>query len=532
MNFSGPNRKAYDNKKRELRLQAILILAVVILWFPAKNIYFIGDDFTLLTEQLVNPFTIFTISAQFIMPVFKAFLAIGGMLFGGSASGYHFLILLIHICNVLMFYRILLRFSDSRMAAFISALIWGTLPQYAESLFWITGSVHTITAFFVFSAFLLFLKWRDEKKPVFLVSSLMLSVLAFYTKETAVVLIFIAGAYLYHEKCSFKKALSAITPHLALFIAMIAANQIIRHSMGIQLTGYYSSDIADYLRYICYYTAYNLFGFQVFPGLLMSALIVLSFVLGLYLLRRTRYFVYVALYLLTLIPFVVVAKAPQRYSYITALWLFPPIVLALKDFFLQQKNRILRYSVLPLVMLFMLVSIVRLRIEYLDYKNFGDMHRLVVKNTQTFIGQNGLAENTYYIFVNDRTGWTPFLINKNTRGFKKLWALRDKGVADLIYLDDLLNFCIQTEKNSRLYKNGTIVAQADRDKALGAIKKENYYLIFYDNQSGMLGAKFNAEGMKRMKPAVELPQIFIPYLVVKKSDNPGNIPLKDVGEKK
>lgn len=521
-----------DEKKRELRFQAILILTVVILWFPAKNIYFIGDDFTLLTEQLVNPFSLFTISAQFIMPVFKAFLAIGGILFGGSAPGYHFLILLIHIFNVLMFYRILLRFNDSRIAAFISALLWGTLPQYAESLFWITGSVHTITLFFVFSAFLLFLKWHDEKKPVFLVSSLILSVFAFYTKETAVVLLFIAGAYLYHEKRSFKKTLSTITPHLALFAAMIATNQIIRHSMGIQLTGYYSTNIADYLKNICYYTAYNLFGFQVFPDLLMSSMIVLSFVLGLYLLRKTRYFIYVALYLLSLIPFIVVAKMPQRYSYITTLWLFPPIVLALKSYFLQQKNRILRYSVLPLVILFMLVSIIRLRIEYLDYKNFGDMHRLVVKNTQAFIEQNGVADDTYYIFVNDRAVWTPFLINKNMRGFKKLWAIRDKGVADLIYFNDLFNFCIQTDKSGGLYKNGTIVSQADRDKALGAIKKGNYYLLRYDYQSGMLGAKFNDEGKKRMEHIVVLPEPFIPYLVKKKSDSPVNVPLKDVGEKK
>jgi hypothetical protein len=532
MNFLKPDIKTPDTKKRELRLQAILILAVAILWFPAKNIYFIGDDFTLLTEQLVNPFSLFTVSAQFIMPVFKAFLAIGGMLFGGSVSGYHFLILLIHIFNVLMFYRILLRFDDSRIAAFLSALIWGTLPQYAESIFWITGSVHTITLFFVFSAFLLFLKWYDEKKPVFLVLSLILSVLAFYTKETAVVLLFIAGAYLYHEKRSFKKALSAITPHLALFVAMIAANQIIRHSMGIQLTGYYSSNISDYLKYICYYTAYNLFGFQVFPGFLISALIVLSFILGLYFLRRTRYFIYISLYLLTLIPFVVVAKAPQRYSYITALWLFPPIVIALKDYFLQQKNRILRYSVLPLVILFMLVSIVRLRIEYLDYKNFGDMHRLVVKNTQTFIEQNSLADNTYYIFVNDRAVWTPFLINKNMRGFKKLWAIRDKGVADLIYLDDLLNFCVQTEKNSQLYKNRTLVSQTDRNKALGSIKKGNYYLIRYDYQSGILGAKFNAEGMKIMERTIALPEPFIPYLVKKTPDNQVDLPSKNVGERK
>jgi hypothetical protein len=201
----------------------------------------------------------------------------------------------------------------------------------------------------------------------------------------------------------------------------------------------------------------------------------------------------------------------------TSLWLFPPVVLALKDFFLQQKNKILRYAVLPLLILFLLVSFVRLRIEYLDYKNFGDMHRDVVKNTQVFIVQNGLAENTYYIFINDRTGWTPVLINKNMRGFKKLWAIRDKGVADLIYLDDLLNFCIQTEKGGELYKNGTIVSQAGRDKALGSIKKGNYYLIRYDYQSGMLGAKFNAEGMKRIEHITALPEPFIPYLVKKKS---------------
>lgn len=508
-----------DEKKRTLRFQAILVIAIAALWYSAKNIYFIGDDFTLLTEQLVRPFSLFTISAKFIMPVFKAFLAIGGTLFGGSAAGYHFLILLFHILNALFLYRILLRLDSSILAAFVSALIWGILPQYAESMFWITGSVHTITLFFVFSAFLLFLKWRDDKKILYLVSSLLLSILAFYTKETAVILLFIIAAYLYREKLSFKKGLTVIAPHLVLFFVMIVANQVIRHSMGIELSGYYSTNLADYLRYICYFTVYNILGFQVFPGTLLSALIVLSFILILISLRKTRYFIYIALYLLTLIPFVAVAKAPQRYSYMTSMWLFPPIVLALKDFFLQQKNKLLRYAVLPLLILFLFVSFVRLRIEYLDYKNFGDMHKEVVENTQRFIQQNGLAENTFYLFANEHSGLTPLLINRNTRGFKKLWGIRDKGVADLIYFNDLTNFCVQTGESQALRNSRIIVKQADSNKAFAAIKNDNYLLIRYDYRSGMTGAKFNEEGMKRMAPAAELPNLFIPYYVTVKSNS-------------
>ena len=504
-----------DEKKRELRLQAVLIIAVFALWFSAKNIYFIGDDFTLLTEQLVKPFSIFTISAQFIMPVFKAFLAIGGWLFGGDASGYHLIIILFHVFNVLLFYRILLRFNVSPMASFISALLWGTLPQYAESMYWITGSVHTLTLFFVFSSLLLFIKWHQQKRIWLLIVSLLLSVFAYYTKETAVVLIFFLIAYLYIHKIAVRKAVFALAPYLVLFLVIIVSSQVIRHIEGLSMKGYYTTHITDYLNYFCYYTLYNLFGFQVLPGLLISALFLLFFIIVLYLLRKTKYFVFIALYMLSLIPFIIVGKAPQRYSYITSLWLIPPIIIAVKDYFLEQKNKLLRFLVFPLVILFLFVSIVRLRIEYKDYKNFGEMHKSVVQRTEAFIRQNGLADGVYYIFVNDQSGWTPFLISKNTRGFKKLWAIRDKGVADLIYMDDLFNFCIWTNTESDLSKAGTTVLKADRNDALNAIKNDKYYLIRYDDNIGLIGAKFNPEGMKRIERITELPRNFISYIVRK-----------------
>lgn len=501
-----------------MRLQAILIIAVFAIWFSSKNIYFIGDDFTLLTEQLVKPFSVFTISAQFIMPVFKAFLAFGGWIFGGSASGYHLLIVLFHIFNVLLFYRILLRFDVSPMASFVSALFWGTLPQYAESIYWITGSVHTFTLFFAFSSLMLFIEWHRLRKTWLLAASLFMAVLSFYTKETAVVLLFFIAAYLYNQKDTFKKAAKLLAPHLILFIVLIASNQIIRHSEGLSLKGYYTTSIADYLDYFCYYTLYNLFGFQVLPGLLISSVFLLFFIFILYSLRKTKFFVFIALYILSLLPFLIVGKAPQRYSYITSLWLIPPIVIAIKDYFLEQKNKILRFLVFPLVILFLLVSLLRLRIEYKDYLSFSEMHKTVVQKTEAFLRQNGLTKDAYYFFINEQSGWTPFLISKNTKGFKKLWAIRDKGVADLIYLDDLYNFCIRKNKEGDLYKMGTSVLKSDRKDALDAIKKDNYLLIRYDDNLGMIGAKFNEEGAKRIEAISELPDSFIPYIVRKLPD--------------
>lgn len=504
-----------DEKTREFRLQAVLIVAVFALWYSARSIYFIGDDFTLLTEQLVRPFSLFTISAQFIMPVFKAFLSIGGLLFGGDASGYHLIIVVIHILNALMFYRILRHFNLSPMVSFFSSLLWAILPQYAESIFWITGSVHTFTLFFVFSSLLIFIRWHKSRKPLFLVFSMILAVLAFYTKESAVVLIFFIAAYLFIKKESFKKAVIDLIPHISLFAVMIISNQIIRHAANLRLEGYYTTNIGDYFKYFCYYTIYNLFGFQVMPGLLLAVLFFLFFVAILYSLFKTKHFPFVALYLLSLIPFIIVGKAPQRYSYIPSLWLIPPIVCAVRDYFFEQKNKILRALVFPLIILFIFVSLVRFRIEYNDYKNFGDMHKSVAQAAEAFIGQNGLLDKTYYIFVNDQSGWTPFMVSKNTRGFKKLWALRDKGAADLIYLDDLFNFYIRTHKNSDVYKSGTVVVQVSKNDALKSFKTGNYMLMRYSPETGFLGAKFTEEGIKMIEGIKKLPSAFIPYYVQK-----------------
>ncbi len=506
-----------ETTRRDLRLSAFLIAAAALFWYNAQSIYFIGDDFTLITEQMLSPFSLFTISAQFIMPTFKFFLAFLGEIFGYNPVVFHRAILIIHVLNTLMFFHIVKRFTGSQYISFFSALLWATLPQYAGSIYWITGSVHTVTLLFVLAAVLMFFRWEDTKKHVFLALSLLLLIIGFYCKETATVGLFFLFGYLLAKKRNLKQIVRTLAPYISLYAVMIILNFVIRSGADKSMSGYYTLNPLKIFQLVIYYTLYNIFGVQWIPSKVLTLLIIAVLATAVYLVRKSDLFPYVVMYFLTLLPFVVVGKTPQRYSYMTAMWLIPLLVLAVSKFYSMFRDSVIRFAAIALAIFFILVSVIRVRIEYMDYEYFSNLHRETVIHTADFLARD--AEDVeVYLYAPDNKRRTLLAVNRKIRGFKKLLAMRGRGVGELIYLDDLYNFIIRSggDRFKEIRKQGIYFEQMDRAGAFKAVMNNSYTLISYSRKHGMNSWKFNPEGIRQIKEAKKIPGGLIPYKLCKK----------------
>ena len=78
-------------------------------------------------------------------------------------AGYHLVNLVLHICNVLLLWRITLRLTASSWTAIASAALWATMPLSTEAVTNIVGRADLMAASGSLAAVLIYLRWRDDE---------------------------------------------------------------------------------------------------------------------------------------------------------------------------------------------------------------------------------------------------------------------------------------------------------------------------------------------------------------------------------
>jgi hypothetical protein len=145
-------------------LGALLIGVVVLIsYHPALPIGFWYDDYNILKiigrssqEFLVQTFDPRTPRLEY-RPVREIQWHIQYLLWGGDALPYHAIQNLIHLLNCLLLYALVARLSRNWRAGFISALIYGVLPTYTLSVFWLASADPLATMFYLLTIWL----WVD-----------------------------------------------------------------------------------------------------------------------------------------------------------------------------------------------------------------------------------------------------------------------------------------------------------------------------------------------------------------------------------
>jgi len=177
--------RSTSNFPEPLVLAAILLGALIVVYFPAIGGQFLWDDDAHVTapalRSLPGLYRIwFDLGAtQQYYPLIHTIFWIQHRLWGDWVSGYHLVGILLHAVNALLVYAVLRRLLITAPTAALAALVWALHPVMVESVAWITEQKNTLSGACYLGALYVWLKFDDSRRPrdYLLASALFLSAL-------------------------------------------------------------------------------------------------------------------------------------------------------------------------------------------------------------------------------------------------------------------------------------------------------------------------------------------------------------------
>src|SRR5207253_5577846 len=176
-------------------LIAAIIIAVALVYLPALQGDFVWDDFLLITGNplLQNVSGLREIwsggrTADYF-PLTNTVFWIEHHLFGGNATGYHVVNILLHTANALLVWRLLVRLNIP--GAWLAGLIFGVQPIHVASVAWISELKNLLSMFFALLSILCFLELEEKRLlggATAYVASLVFFLLALLSKTQVVFL--------------------------------------------------------------------------------------------------------------------------------------------------------------------------------------------------------------------------------------------------------------------------------------------------------------------------------------------------------
>jgi len=188
-------------------LLAILLVAVTFAVFAPslRNGFTNWDDPMMITENPVirdlSPGNLFRIISTpdeyFYRPFLFLSLAMEYHFFRFDPLVYHLDNLMLHLCNTLLVFWLILLLTDSDLVAFLTAFLFGAHPMRVETVAWTSARAHLLYAFFFLLSLVLYLYYRRTGRRPYLVASIIVFVLSLISKIMAVTLPFAAMLFDY-----------------------------------------------------------------------------------------------------------------------------------------------------------------------------------------------------------------------------------------------------------------------------------------------------------------------------------------------
>jgi len=134
--------------------------------------------------------------SSYYRPLQNVWLSLNFHLVGRNPVGWHAMKILLHLCAVLLGFRLAQLLTGSAEAALLSALLFGVMPSHVESVVWISAIPEPLTAVLEFSALICFMqrtrtRWRN------MTLSLLFFAFAAFVHESAVVFPVLITAYVF-----------------------------------------------------------------------------------------------------------------------------------------------------------------------------------------------------------------------------------------------------------------------------------------------------------------------------------------------
>ncbi len=214
-------------------LWACLIAASLVSFLPNLRDFFVGDDFCLLEQsRTLSGRLLFTPGfAAYFRPIPLVCYHLLGKMVGLQPFGFHLTSLLIHLMNVFLLYFFILNLTGDKMVSALAGLGFSGHFAHVEAVVWISSLNEVLAS--SFGLLFLWSFWKSmggkSRWGIPYAASLILLVLALFSKESMVILPFLAtGLALLNVHGNGKKSLWLLGPHLLLILGYI----ILRLSLG------------------------------------------------------------------------------------------------------------------------------------------------------------------------------------------------------------------------------------------------------------------------------------------------------------
>ncbi len=144
-------------------------------------------------------------------PIFLVDFIIESKFFGTSPAGYHFTNILFHVISVILLFLVLKKVGIPGLHAWLLAMIFAVHPVLSQAVAWIPGRNDMLLMIFFLAGLLLSIKYTEKPGILPFLGAFACSVVALFTKETAVIIPFIiSGILVFILKVHWKKVLPVI----------------------------------------------------------------------------------------------------------------------------------------------------------------------------------------------------------------------------------------------------------------------------------------------------------------------------------
>jgi Tetratricopeptide repeat len=179
-------------------------------------------------------------TTPYYRPLFTVYLMVGWAMFGNneepaktSPVGWHVINVLMHLLAVSFVYLILKRITGDIKLTAIATLLFALHPLRVESVAWISGVTDLFLALFILPSFYLYIRYRESGKKNYLGGSVLLFLLAAFSKEPAVAFPVFIGAYelfIINQDRPLRARLRAGVLFSLVFFAMVATYFAMRYN--------------------------------------------------------------------------------------------------------------------------------------------------------------------------------------------------------------------------------------------------------------------------------------------------------------
>jgi hypothetical protein len=175
---------------RQKYLAGLIVAFVFVLNYQKLHLYFLSDDFWFVWQYRYLKEVFSASTSYHVNPVTQFFIFyLGNRIAGFNALYYHFITLALHICNVLLVFRLAQTLFCNKWTSLAASLLFATYFMNYEVVYWITGVFYLLLTFFYILTLLFFIEYLKEKNALFYALFGITFMLAVFTMEQGITLL-------------------------------------------------------------------------------------------------------------------------------------------------------------------------------------------------------------------------------------------------------------------------------------------------------------------------------------------------------